>query len=79
MVGKPAQIYKAVVLMIVIGISAVFILQFGPQAQGCSPGPGVATVADFRQADIAAGGQGAPLVPWTDFVLLRSPTRARAV
>ncbi|HEX8953769.1 MAG TPA: anhydro-N-acetylmuramic acid kinase, partial [Polyangia bacterium] len=29
----------------------------------------VATVADFRSADIAAGGQGAPLVPFADHAL----------
>jgi anhydro-N-acetylmuramic acid kinase len=30
---------------------------------------GVLTVADFRSANIAAGGEGAPLVPFADFVL----------
>ncbi len=30
---------------------------------------GVPTVADFRSANIAAGGEGAPLVPFADFVI----------
>src|SRR5207237_1094881 len=30
---------------------------------------GVPTIADFRSANIAAGGEGAPLVPFADFVL----------
>ena len=30
---------------------------------------GVTTVADFRTRDIAAGGEGAPLVPYADLVL----------
>jgi anhydro-N-acetylmuramic acid kinase len=38
---------------------------------------GVATVADFRSADIAVGGEGAPLVPVYDYVTLRSKTRSR--
>jgi anhydro-N-acetylmuramic acid kinase len=31
----------------------------------------ITTIADFRPADIALGGQGAPLVPYADYVLYR--------
>jgi anhydro-N-acetylmuramic acid kinase len=40
---------------------------------------GVVTVGDFRPADVALGGNGAPLVPYCDFLLLRSETLNRGV
>ena len=38
---------------------------------------GITTIADFRPADIAQRGQGAPLVPYADYVLYRHPKLGR--
>ena len=55
-----------------------FSLQLG-DASVIAEVTGLTTVADFRRADIAAGGQGAPLLPALHATLLAQPGEARAV
>lgn len=40
---------------------------------------GIPVVADFRKADVAAGGEGAPLTPYMDYVLHRHQTGSRVL
>ena len=55
-----------------------FSLQVGDPTT-IAAGTGITTVADFRRADIAAGGQGAPLVPPFHEWLFRAPGKRRVV
>jgi anhydro-N-acetylmuramic acid kinase len=36
---------------------------------------GITTIGDFRTRDLAAGGEGAPLIPYVDYILFHKPGR----
>ncbi len=78
-----------------IGLHGQTIFHRGPREPGAGTGggftwqigsapvlaerTGIRVVHDFRSADVAAGGEGAPLVPYVDWLLFRSEHVARGL
>lgn len=77
LIGSHGQtIYHQGIATPFLGAATTSTLQIGEPAI-IAERTGITTIGDFRPADMAAGGQGAPLVPFIDYLLYRDARIAR--